>query len=88
MTLSQTGQFKRDIKRMKKRGKDPAKIREVIELLAAGIPLPPKNRDHPLSGFWSGHRDCHVEPDWILIYKNLGDEIRLERTGSHADLFG
>ncbi len=87
MRLSQTNQFKKDIKRQQKRSKDLSKLKEVIDLLLEKKPLPPKNRDHQLSGEWLGHRDCHIEPDWILIYKILEDELRLERTGTHADLF-
>ena len=87
MRLSQTHQFKKDIKRQQKRGKDLRKIKAVIDLLLSGSPLPPKNRDHALGGNWIGHRDCHVEPDWILIYKILDDELRLQRTGTHSDLF-
>jgi mRNA interferase YafQ len=87
MRLSQTSQFKKDIKRLQKRGKDLAKIWVVIDLLLAQKPLPEKNRDHPLGGNWAGHRDCHIEPDWLLIYKVLDDEVRLERTGTHSDLF-
>ena len=87
MNLAQTKQFKKDVKRMQKRGKDLAKIKAVIDLLLAEEPLPPKNRDHHLGGNWIGRRDCHIEPDWILIYKPTGDELLLERTGTHSDLF-
>ena len=87
MRPTQTSQFKKDIKRLQKRGKDLAKIKVVINLLLDESPLPPKHRDHQLGGNWSGHRDCHIEPDWILIYKILKDELRLERTGTHSDLF-
>ncbi len=87
MNLAQTKQFKKDVKRMRKRGKDLEKIKAVIDLLVAGEPLPPKNCDHKLGGDWIGRRDCHVEPDWILIYKLTEDELLLERTGTHADLF-
>jgi mRNA interferase YafQ len=87
MNLAQTKQFKKDVKRMRKRGKDLEKIKAVIDLLVAGEPLPPKNRDHKLGGNWIGRRDCHVEPDWILIYKLTEDELLLERTGTHSDLF-
>lgn len=82
-----TGQFRRDTKRAQKRGKDMAKLRAVIELLLAVQPLPPKLKDHPLSGDWMSYRDCHVEPDWLLIYKVDGEELILARTGTHADLF-
>lgn len=87
MRLSQTSQFKKDIKRLQKRGKDLGKLKSVINLLIAKQPLPPKNQDHQLTGNWAGHRDCHIEPDWLLIYKLLEDELRLERTGTHSDLF-
>lgn len=85
--LSQTQQFKKDIKRLQKRGKDLRKIKAVIDLLLSETPLPPKNRDHQLGGNWAGHRDCHIESDWLLIYRLLENELRLERTGSHSDLF-
>ena len=87
MRLSQTSQFKKDIKRLQKRAKDLAKIKVVIDLLLAQKPLPEKNRDHQRGGNWAGHRDCHIEPDWLRIYKILDDEILLERTGTHSDLF-
>ena len=87
MNLAQTKQFKKDVKRMRKRGKDLEKIKAVIDLLIAGEPLPPKNRDHKLGGNWFGRRDCHIEPDWLLIYKLTEDELLLERTGTHSDLF-
>lgn len=87
MRVSQTSQFKKDIKKQKKRGKDLAKLQAVIDLLVDGSPLPPTYRDHALVGNWIGFRDCHLEPDWLLIYRILDDEIRLERTGTHSDLF-
>jgi len=87
MNVAQTKQFKKDVRRMRKRGKDLEKVKAVIELLVAGEPLPPKNRDHKLGGNWIGRRDCHIEPDWILIYKLSEDELLLERTGTHSDLF-
>jgi mRNA interferase YafQ len=82
-----SGQFRRDVKRLKRRGKDVSKLREVILLLLAGAPLPDRYRDHPLRGNWKGYRDVHLEPDWLLIYRVAGDELHLVRTGSHADLF-
>jgi mRNA interferase YafQ len=87
LNVAQTKQFKKDVKRMRKRGKDLDKIKAVIDLLVAEEPLPPKNRDHKLGGNWIGRRDCHIEPDWILIYKLTEDELLLERTGTHSDLF-
>lgn len=87
MKLSQTSQFKKDIKKQIKKGKKPAKITEAINLLIKGLPLPMEYKDHPLKGNWVGRRDCHIEADWILIYRIFEDEILLERTGSHSDLF-
>ena len=82
-----TAKFKQDVKRQTKRGKDLGKLRTVIETLCARRALAPHHRDHALSGDWKGWRDCHIEPDWILIYREDGDRLRLGRTGTHADLF-
>lgn len=87
MKLSQTTQFRKDIRKQIKRGKDPEKLIQIVRLLIGGHPLPEAANDHPLIGNWKGRRDCHIEPDWILIYKKTDDEIRLERTGTHSDLF-
>ena len=87
MRLSQTTQFKKDIKRQLKQGKDQRKLISPVGILLSGESLPPRNRDHPLKGAWKGRRDCHIDPDWILIYRRTEDELRLERTGSHSDLF-
>ena len=88
-TFSRTTQFKKDVKRAGKRGKDLAKLKAVLELLIEGAPLPPEYKDHPLRGEFTGSRDCHIEPDWILIYTLAEKEthVRLERTGTHSDLF-
>ena len=87
MNVTQTTQFRRDAKKQRKRGKDLRKVMEVTDLLIAGEVLPEKLRDHALGGSWKGWRDCHIEPDWVLIYKLLPDELVLGRTGSHSDLF-
>lgn len=87
MILSQTTQFKKDIKRLQKRGKDLSKLKAIITLLLDQKPLPPKHKDHALIGDWSGWRDCHVEPDWLVIYRVTPTELTLGRTGSHSDLF-
>jgi mRNA interferase YafQ len=87
MKLSQTAQFKKDIKRLIKQGKDQQKLIELVQILLAGKTVSLKNRDHPLKGAWRGRRDCHIEPDWILVYRKTENELRLERTGSHSDLF-
>ncbi|MEO6066068.1 MAG: type II toxin-antitoxin system YafQ family toxin [Lysobacterales bacterium] len=86
-TPVRSGQFRRDVKRAEKRGKDTGKLRELLTLILVGAPLPERYRDHPLKGDWEGHRDAHIEPDWLLIYRVVGDELHLVRTGSHADLF-
>ena len=70
-----------------KRGRDMVKLRELILLLADALPLPPRYKDHSLGGNWKHHRDCHLEPDWLLIYKVVGNDVYLVRTGSHSVLF-
>ncbi|MDB5363080.1 MAG: addiction module toxin, RelE/StbE family [Rhodospirillales bacterium] len=85
--LVYSGQFKRDTKRAEKRGKDMEKLKKLVRLLVAEEPLSPRFKDHPLKGEWVSFRDAHIEPDWVLIYKVTDDELRLERTGTHADLF-
>ncbi len=82
-----SGQLKRDLKAARKRGKDMAKIKELICLLIDKKPLPPQYRDHPLKGQWHSFREAHIEPDWLLIYKIDSNEVRFERTGRHTDLF-
>lgn len=79
--------FKKDFKTCAKRGYQMLLLQQAIETLRIPAPLPPKNRDHSLSGNYSGYRECHIEPDWLLIYKQTDDELRLDRTGTHADLF-
>ena len=87
LTPVPTAQFKRDLKRQAKRGEDMAKLRGVIQALCDRRPLAAANRDHALGGEWSGWRDCHVGPDWLLIYKVDGADLKLARTGTHSDLF-
>ena len=86
-----TGQFKKDFKLALKRGCDPKELEKVITLLANEQPLPEKYRDHALTNSrnYKGMRECHIEPDWLLVYKVLKDMLilRLIRTGSHSDLF-
>ncbi len=79
-------QFRRDLKRMRKRGKDIAKLKTMVELLLAGEPLPQRYKDHVLKNDWAGYRDAHIEPDWLLIYFANDNVLRLERTGTHSDL--
>lgn len=84
-----TTEFQKDLKRVKKRGFDISLLTDIIKKLAAGEPLPEKNRDHQLSGDYAGCRECHITSDWLLIYEVDGDELilYLTRTGSHGDLF-
>jgi mRNA interferase YafQ len=87
--FSRTNQFKKDVKRAERRGKDLAKLKVILERLIDGEPLPPESRDHPLRGDFAGSRDCHIESDWVLIYTltESGSHVRFERTGTHSDLF-
>jgi mRNA interferase YafQ len=87
LSVRQARAFRRDVRRLARRGADLAKLENVVALLAAAAPLEARNRDHPLSGGWKGFRHCHVEPDWVLIYRVVENELQLARTGSHADLF-
>ena len=87
LKLIYTTAFKRDYERMKKRGADVKKLRRVIEQLEKVEVLDAKCRDHPLKGEFIKARDCHIDPDWVLIYAVVGEELRLIRTGSHSDLF-
>lgn len=80
-------QFERDLKKSLRRGKDAAKVKAVIARLINEEKLALQNRDHKLVGKYSGRRECHIEPDWLLIYKIHGAEIIFERTGTHSDLF-
>ena len=87
MNIHYTTQFKKDYKKLKKRNKDLSKLKTVIEKLADGQLLEPRYNDHPLFGKWKDHRDCHIEPDWLLIYRITSEDLFLERTGSHSDLY-
>ena len=82
-----TSQFKRDAKKTKKRGKDTDRLKTVVVLLAKGRALPAKYKDHQLKGMYKDCRECHVEPDWLLIYRIEANMLQLIRTGSHSDLF-
>lgn len=81
--------FKKDLKLAIKRGLDISLLQTVVDKLQNGEALPPKNKDHPLSGRYSGCRECHIQPDWLLIYEIENGELilYLTRTGTHSDLF-
>lgn len=85
-----SSKMKKHYKRMKKRGKDMSKLHEVISMLAERTPLPPRMRDHALVGTYAGQRECHIEPDWLLVYRIVEDQLILTATdtGTHADLYG
>ena len=87
MKLIYTTQFKKDYKKINKQQKNISNLTVVIEKLLSQKELEPKYMDHPLSGKYKNHRDCHIAPDWILINRITKDELILERTGSHSDLF-
>jgi len=82
-----TSQFKKDVKRLGKRGKKFEEFKEVIRKLTAEETLESKYRDHVLVGQYKGTRECHIEPDWLLIYELAESELILVRTGTHSDLF-
>ena len=86
--IKPTNRFRKDYKLMEKRNMDMSLIDDIIVKLAQGIPLPAKNRDHALIGNYEGHRECHVAPDWLLIYRIDEDilVLTLTRTGRHSDV--
>ena len=87
LTPVRSAQFKRDVKRMKKRGEDVSKLRRLLLALIQQAPLPESQHDHLLQGVWRGYREFHIEPDWLVIYRVKDSELHLARTGSHSDLF-
>ena len=87
LTPVYTRQFERDLKRIRKRGKNLDKLKIIVRTLLAEEELDPIHRDHKLIGNWQGRRECHIESDWLLIYKYEIDRIIFERTGTHSDLF-
>jgi len=82
-----TRQFEKDLKRCMRRGKNPDTFKILARVLLAGKPLDPIHRDHKLVGNYIGRRDCHIESDWVLIYKIDGERLIFERMGTHSDLF-
>lgn len=82
-----TTAFKRDLKRLAKSGKDLEKLFSVMVLLANETPLDQKYYDHPLKGNWKGYRECHIEPNWLLVYLVEDDVITFARSGSHSEIF-
>lgn len=86
--LDITAVFKKDLRRARKRGCNMKLLNETVEKLQSGEPLPKKNCDHALTGNWVGHRECHIAPDWLLVYRICENTLILSliRTGSHSDL--
>lgn len=87
LKLNQTGQFRKDFKRCQKRGFDMSLLVAVVDTLVIPEELPEKNRDHVLGGEYTGFRECHIQPDWLLVYRVKGEDLFLARTGTHSDLF-
>lgn len=87
LNIERTSRFKKDMKLMLKREKDIKKLKSVLLKLVNQEPLEPKHRDHSLTGNYDFSRECHIEPDWLLIYTISNETLRLERTGTHSDLF-
>ena len=87
LTPDFTNQFKRDYKLSEKRNLDMSLIDEIIEDLIAEKQLPKKHKDHALKGDYKGCRECHIQPDWLLIYRIVGEDIIFVRSGTHSDLF-
>lgn len=87
--IKNTTQFKKDYKLAKRRGLDVSLLKDIVIKLANGEPLDSKHKDHPLAGNWAGHRECHIQPDWLLVYRYEEDVLilTLARTGTHSDLF-
>jgi mRNA interferase YafQ len=87
-SLRLSGAFKRDMRKIGRRGYDAKKLDGVVICLRNGTTLPPSCRPHPLKGKWTGYMECHIGPDWLLVYRLTREEILLARTGTHSDLFG
>ena len=88
LLIERSSQFKRDYKRVKRQGASLNKLLDVIQQLANEKPLAQRYFEHNLKGNWRGYRECHVEPDWLLIYRVEETVLQLSRTGSHSELFG
>ena len=86
-TLATTNRFEKNLKKRIKRGKNKDKLNTFITLLMTSAALPPRYRDHLLTGNWKGFRECHIEPDWLLVYQINHEQLLLADTGTHADLF-
>lgn len=88
LQVSFVRKFKKDYKLCQKRGYNINLLQSAIDILAIPQALPPKNKDHSLIGNYTGYRECHILPDWLLVYQQTEDDLILYRTGTHSDLFG
>ena len=88
LKLNVSSQFRRDRRLCVKRGYNLALLENAVDTLLVPAALPEQNRNHPLTGNWAGFQECHLAPDWLLVYRVDGNELYLARTGTHADLFG
>lgn len=87
LSLQYTTRFKKDVKRLEKRGKDMRKLTAIIDKLCAGEPLPARNRNHLLLNDWKDFWECHIEPDWLLVYQYDSSTLYLAASGTHSDIF-
>ena len=87
LTVHYSNQFKKDLKKAAKQRKNIGQLNKLVNQLQNNVQLETKHKDHALKGNYSKHRECHIEPDWLLIYCIIGNELVLVRTGSHSDLF-
>lgn len=87
LDVQYSSKFKKDFKTCVKRGYDMKLLNQIINTLRIPEELPPKNKNHNLSGNYLGYKECHIEPDWLLIYSQIDNKLQLYRTGTHSDLF-
>ena len=88
LNINSSGKFKKDLRICVKRGYNIQLLHDIIEILRIPDKLPAKNHDHFLKGIYSGRKECHITPDWLFIYEIFENELYLDRTGTHSDLFG
>ena len=88
LAIRQSTRFRRDVKRLRRQSLDLSELEIVVATVAYQEQLEERYRDHALLGNWKGFRECHIQPDWLLIYRIESDELQLARTGSHAELYG
>ena len=88
LAIRQSTRFRRDVKRLRRQNVDLSEFESIVSVLVAEEQLDQRYRDHALVGNWKGFRECHIQPDWLLIYRIESDELQLARTGSHAELYG